>query len=160
MVSRLAAEKGVEIAIDACREAGVPLVVAGDGPMEGALVQRAAGADVTFHGHVTGAALARLRNEAGVALVPTRAHESYGLAALEAMAAGIPVVASGLGALRELEGDATLVPTGDAGALARALLSARADSGAPAAALAAARRRCAPEVVAPRLAEIYAVASA
>ncbi len=159
VVSRLAAEKGVEVAIDACRAAGVPLVVAGDGPLAGTLAQRAAGADVTFTGHVSGAALVRLRREAGVALVPTRAHESYGLAALEAMAAGIPVVATGIGALRELQGDATLVPSGDVAALAQALQVARADPRAPAAALDAARRRCSPEVIAPRLAEIYAAVS-
>lgn len=160
VVSRLAAEKGIEVAIDACRDAGVPLVVAGDGPLAGSLAQHAAGADVTFTGHVTGAELARLRAEAGVALVPTRAHETFGLSALEAMAAGVPVVASAMGALRELDGDATLVPAGDAGALARALVAVRADPDAPARALAAARRRADPEVVAPRLRAVYDAALA
>lgn len=160
VVSRLAAEKGVEVAIDACRAVGVPLVVAGDGPLAGALAQRAAGADVRFTGHVTGAELARLRGEASVALVPTRAHETFGLAALEAMAAGIPVVASAMGALRELTGDVTLVPPGDADALAHALLAARADPTGPARALEAARRRAAPEVVAPRLRAVYDAALA
>ena len=160
VVSRLAAEKGIEVAIDACREAGVPLVVAGDGPLAGALAQHAAGADVTFTGHVTGAELARLRAEAGVALVPTRAHETFGLSALEAMAAGVPVVASAMGALRELDGDVTLVPAGDRDALARALVAVRADAGAPARALAAARRRADPEVVAPRLRAVYDAALA
>jgi len=160
VVSRLAPEKGVEIAIDACRAAGVPLVVAGDGPLTGALTQRAAGADVTFTGHVDGAALARLRAEAGVALVPTRAHESFGLAALESLAAGLPVVASAMGALRELGGDVTLVPPGDAEALAAALLTARADAGAGGRAVEAARRRAAPEVVAPQLRAAYDAAIA
>ncbi|MTD46202.1 glycosyltransferase [Conexibacter sp. W3-3-2] len=160
VVSRLAPEKGVELAIDACREAGVPLVVAGDGPLAGALAQRAAGADVTFHGHVDGAALARLRAEASVALVPTRAHESFGLAALESLAAGLPVVATAMGALRELGDDVTLVPPGDVPALAAATLAARADADAPARALDAARRRAAPEVVAPQLRAVYAAARA
>jgi len=155
VVSRLAAEKGIEVAIDACREVGVPLVVAGDGPLSGALAQRAAGADITFTGHVTGAELARLRAEASVALVPTRAHETFGLSALEAMAAGIPVVASAMGALRELEGDATLVRPGDARALAEALVAVRADPSAPGRALAAARRRADPEVIAPKLRAVY-----
>jgi glycosyltransferase involved in cell wall biosynthesis len=160
VVSRLAAEKGIEVAIDACREAGVPLVIAGDGPLAGALTQRAAGADVTFTGHVTGAALARLRAQAAVALVPTRAHETFGLAALEAMAAGVPVVASAMGALRELADDVTLVPPGDVAALARALLAVRDDPQAPALALAAAHRRADPEVIAPLLRAAYDAALA
>ncbi|HWX73820.1 MAG TPA: glycosyltransferase, partial [Solirubrobacteraceae bacterium] len=41
VVSRLAPEKGVDVAIDACRLAGTPLVVAGDGPEMGALRARA-----------------------------------------------------------------------------------------------------------------------
>jgi len=156
VVSRLATEKGVEVAIDACKLARVPLVIAGDGPLSGTLTQRAAGADVTFAGHVTDARLAQLRAQAGVALVPTRAHETYGLAALEAMAAGVPVVATALGALRELQGDVALVPPGDPQALADALLRVRADPAAPVAALAAARRRADPEIVAPRLRAVYA----
>lgn len=160
IVSRLAAEKGIEVGIDACREAGVPLVVAGDGPLAGALAQHAAGADVRFTGHVTGAELARLRGEASVALVPTRAHESFGLSALEAMAAGVPVVASAMGALRELEGDVALVPPGDSAALARALVTVRGDADAPGRALEAARRRADPEVIAPRLREVYDAALA
>ena len=53
VVSRLAPEKGVDVAIDACRAAGVPLVVAGEGPERDALQARAAGgADVRFVGHV------------------------------------------------------------------------------------------------------------
>ncbi len=157
VASRLAREKGVEVAIDACRAAGLPLVVCGDGPLAGELRAHAAaaGADVTFAGRVDDAELARLRAGASVALVPSRAAETFGLAALEAMAAGVPVVASRVGALAELEGDAALVAPGDAGALAAAARHVAADPQAGPRALAAARRRVAPEVVAPRLAELY-----
>ena len=41
VVSRLAPEKGVDVAIDACRLAGTPLVIAGDGPQREALAARA-----------------------------------------------------------------------------------------------------------------------
>ena len=51
VVSRLAPEKGVDIAIEACRIAGIPLVIAGDGPERGRLTA-AAGPDVTFTGRV------------------------------------------------------------------------------------------------------------
>jgi glycosyltransferase involved in cell wall biosynthesis len=156
VVSRLAREKGVDLAIDACARAGLPLTICGDGPLRDELRARAAGADVTFTGRVDAATLARLRAQSSVALVPSRAHETFGLAALEALAAGLPVVATRAGALAELEGDVTLVAPGDAEALATAALAATQDPDAGARALAAARRRAAPDVVAPRLAALYA----
>src|SRR5439155_3420575 len=52
VVSRLAVEKGVDVAIDACRFAGMPLVVAGDGPERASLEARAAGAQVRFTGRL------------------------------------------------------------------------------------------------------------
>jgi glycosyltransferase involved in cell wall biosynthesis len=157
VTSRLAREKGVDVAIDACRAAGLALTVCGDGPLRDELQRRAEGADVTFCGRVDDARLARLRARARVALVPSRAAETFGLAALEAMAAGLPVVASRTGALAELEGDAELVAPGDAAALATAAARASAAAGRDGErAIAAARRRAAPEVVAPRLAELYA----
>jgi glycosyltransferase involved in cell wall biosynthesis len=157
VVSRLAREKAVDLAIDACALAGLPLTVCGDGPLAADLRAHAArrGADVTFVARVDDAALARLRAQAAVALVPSRAHETFGLAALEAMAAGLPVVATRTGALAELEGDVALVPREDAPALAAAALAQAADPAAPAAARAAARRRAAPDVIAPRLAALY-----
>jgi glycosyltransferase involved in cell wall biosynthesis len=157
VVSRLAPEKGVDLAIDACARAGLPLTVCGDGQLAAELRAHAvgSGADVTFTGRLDAAALARLRAEASVALVPSRAHETFGLAAVESLAAGLPVVATRSGALAELEGDITLVPAGDVAALAVAARAVAEDPRAGARALAAARRRVAPEVVAPRLAALY-----
>src|ERR1700722_4709332 len=54
VAARLAPEKGVDVAIDACRIAGMPLVVAGEGPQRAALVARAGGGDVRFVGPVGG----------------------------------------------------------------------------------------------------------
>ena len=72
-----------------------------------------------FVGHVDDAELAELRAGAAIALVPSRSAETFGLAAAEAMAAGLPVAASRVGALPELVDEQGLVPAGDAGALAR-----------------------------------------
>ena len=120
VVSRLAPEKGVEVAIAACAAAGLPLVVAGDGPQRAALEARAQGTRTTFAGRVDARELARLRATAGLAIVPSRSAETFGLAAAEAMAAGLPVVASAIGALPELCDPAALVEPGDAAALALA----------------------------------------
>jgi glycosyltransferase involved in cell wall biosynthesis len=165
VVSRLAPEKGIDVAIDACRAAGVPLVVAGDGPELAALRERAArdapgaGAGavtrVRFAGRVDDAELARLRAGASIALVPSRSAETFGLAAAEAMAAGLPVAASRVGALPELVEEGSLVPPNDPDALARAIGRLAGDRAAGERGVARVRTLCAPEVVAHALADLY-----
>lgn len=83
-----------------------------------------------------------LRGAAAVAY-PSR-YEGFGFPPLEAMAAGVPVVASTAGSLPEVLGDAaTLVPVGDLDALAEALTALLDDPGGGADRVAAGRRRAA-----------------
>jgi glycosyltransferase involved in cell wall biosynthesis len=98
-------------------------VVCGTGSQDAALRADAAarGLDVRFLGFR--ADVARCLAAADVAVLPSL-HEGLGVAALEAMAAGRPVVASRVGGLAEVVVDGEtgrLVPAGDAGALAAAL---------------------------------------
>ncbi len=155
LVSRLAPEKGVDIAIDACRKVGVPLVIAGDGPELDALKTRAQGGDVRFLGRVDDAQLARLRTEAALAVTPSRSAETFGMAAAEAMAAGVPVVVSRVGALPELVEEDALVDPGDAAALAGAIERRWADVEAGERGRTRVAELCAPGVVARGLAAIY-----
>jgi alpha-1,6-mannosyltransferase len=99
-------------ALEALRRRGrrAVLVVAGDGPLRARLEQRAreSGLPVTFLGHVTDrGVLGALQASADVALAPGPA-ETFGLAALEAMACGTPV-ASASSALPEVIGSAGAV---------------------------------------------------
>jgi glycosyltransferase involved in cell wall biosynthesis len=161
VAGRIAVEKGFDVALDACRAAGRALVVAGDGPLREALQARAAGADVRFVGRVDAPELVRLRAASSVALIPSRSAETFGLAAAEAMAAGLPVIASRVGALPELLGDAApLVAPGDAAGLATALGALPRDGAAARAGLERVREVAAPERVAAALAEVYAAATA
>lgn len=111
MCSRLSVEKRPGTAIDALeallrRGQRAVLVVAGDGPLRGRLEQRAKGLPVTFLGHVADRdMLGGLQASADVCLAPGPA-ETFGLAALEAMACGTPVVASSSSALPEVVGSA------------------------------------------------------
>jgi glycosyltransferase involved in cell wall biosynthesis len=161
VVSRLAPEKGVDVAIDACRAAGLSLVIAGDGPQRAELEARAAehlgvaGASVRFVGHVDDGELARLRADASLALIPSRSAETFGLAAAEAMAAALPVVASRVGALAELVEQDALVPAGDVRAMAQAIARLADDRAAGARGRARVNALCAPPLVAERLAGIY-----
>ena len=155
VVSRLSPEKGVDVAIDACRIAGLGLVIAGEGPERAALEARAEGSEVRFAGPVADAELARLRAGAAVAVVPSRSAETFGLAAAEAMAAGLPVVASRAGALPELLEDDALVEPGDARALAAALGRLAGDRDAGRRGRERVAGLCSPDVVARRLSALY-----
>jgi glycosyltransferase involved in cell wall biosynthesis len=155
VASRLAPEKGVDVAIAACRLAGIALVVAGEGPELSALRELAGDGDVRFAGRVDDAELARLRAGASVALVPSRSAETFGMAAAEAMAAGLPVAASAAGALGELLEEVSLARPGDAAALAGAIARVLADPDAGRRGLERIGAICAPDVVARRLAGVY-----
>lgn len=113
MCSRLSPEKRPGRALDALaelRRRGVPaaLVVAGDGPMRPRLEARVReeGLPAVFLGHVPDRTrLAAVQASADVVLAPGPA-ETFGLAALEALACGSPVVVSALSALPDIVGAA------------------------------------------------------
>ncbi len=118
---RLVEEKGYDTAIHAARAAGVPLVIAGEGPDGPRLRRLAAGLEVRFTGRLGPAALAELRRDAGVALVPSRCEESLSYAVLDAFAAGIPVLGSERGGVGELVGPAAGLDPDDPDVWAAAL---------------------------------------
>jgi glycosyltransferase involved in cell wall biosynthesis len=123
LAARLSAEKGASVAIEAAARSGVPLVIAGDGPLEPELRAHVArtGAPVELLGHVPGSRVAELMTGASMALVPSLGPEVMPFAALEAMAAGVPVIASRTGSLPEIVGDERCVPRRDAEGLAAAM---------------------------------------
>ncbi|MGW3341843.1 glycosyltransferase [Nonomuraea rubra] len=131
-------------ALAALRRSGVPavLAVAGDGPLRRSLERQAAGLPVVFLGHLAERSrVAALLATADVALAPGPV-ETFGLAALEALASGTPVVVSAAGALPEVVGPAGAAVADDPAAYARALrrLLARSDPPWPTVARAQAER--------------------
>lgn len=104
---RLSVEKHVERSIDslaALCDSGMRarLIIAGDGPRRAGLERRARGLPIDFLGFVDGrAAVAALLASADIALAPGP-HETFGLAALESLAAGTPVVVSETSALAQI----------------------------------------------------------
>jgi glycosyltransferase involved in cell wall biosynthesis len=123
VAGRLVEEKGFDTAVRACASAGVPLVVAGDGPDGGRLRALAARSDgeVRFTGRLPSDELAELRRRAAVALVPSRWEEPCPYSVLDALADGVPVLASDRGGLPELVGPGRALPAEDTAAWAKAL---------------------------------------
>jgi glycosyltransferase involved in cell wall biosynthesis len=160
---RLTEEKGFDTAIAAARASDVPLVIAGEGPDEERLRDLAAGADVRFTGLLAPSELAELRKRAAVLLAPSRWEEPCPYSVLEALAAGVPVLAANRGGLPELVGEDATLPATDHGAWSDALEELwqnpglRADRGA--AALARAHERFGEDRFYERLMELYGAVS-
>jgi glycosyltransferase involved in cell wall biosynthesis len=104
-VGRLSPEKGVTTLLDAWRKLGsrVRLRVIGDGP-EAPLVAAAAqsGQAIDFLGHQPSGVVAGAMAGARFLVFPSVWYETFGLAIIEAYAAGLPVLASDLGAMASL----------------------------------------------------------
>jgi len=140
-VGTLHPRKGYDVLVRAaawCPD--VPIVIAGPdagaGPALTALAESLGlgslglGSRIRWLGPVSDGQLAWLYQHATVLAFPSRA-EGFGLPVLEAMAAGLPVVATDLPVLRELGGDAVrFVPVSDPEALGRALAELTGDDGA------------------------------
>ena len=140
-VGRLRREKGLDVLIRALPAVvvsfpGTRLLVVGNGPEAGALrdLARSAGVDerVVWMGMRDKLETRRLFAAMDLAVVPSR-FEGFGLAAAEAQAAGLPVVAADVDGLREVIDDGEtglLVPPEDPGAFAKAIVRLLGDPGA------------------------------
>lgn len=132
-VGRLSAEKGVGDLVAAFLAAGtdLELVIIGDGPETGALQAQAVGSErIRFLGRLGADAVRRELLGARALAFPSVWYETFGLSMIEAMAAGTPVVATGLGGRHDVLGDGCglLFPSGDRGALAAALVKLTEDA--------------------------------
>ena len=124
-VSRIAPQKRLDVVVAAAgllrHRADVGWAVAGDGDpaLRAALESSAVGTDVTFLGARTDVPTLL---QAATALVVSSDWEARALVVQEAMAAGIPVVATDVGGLRDLlAGTGVLVPSGSPALLAAAV---------------------------------------
>jgi glycosyltransferase involved in cell wall biosynthesis len=129
-VGRLVPEKGFGDLVQAAARARTPLrlVLVGDGPDRGRLAALASslGVDLTLTGTLSPGELGKAYANADVLAQPSHA-EGLGLVVAEALAAGLPVVSTDCGGVRDLLPSEGLVPVADPGALAAALDDVAAD---------------------------------
>lgn len=159
-VGRLTHVKGQRYLVAAtpalsARAPGVAVVVIGEGPLRAELGSQAAALGVAGQVHLMGhrADARALLDAADVFVLPSR-HEGMPLVAIEAMEAGLPVVATRVIGTEEVVDDGVtgiLVPAEDAAALAVALADLLADPTRRAAYGAAGRRRYLAEFTAARM---------
>jgi len=120
IVSELVRHKRLDVALAAARQAGAPIRVAGSGPEHEALAR--AFPEAEFLGRVSDEQLELLYARARAVLVPSM--EEFGITAVEAQAAGRPVIAAAAGGALETVLDGVtgrLVPFGDVRAFAAAI---------------------------------------
>ena len=98
VVSALVPYKRVELAMDACAAARIPLKIVGDGPERAALERRAT-SNTEFLGRLPDPDVRDLYRRAAVVLLP--GEEDFGIVPLEAQACGRPVVALARGGATE-----------------------------------------------------------
>lgn len=159
-VGRLVEEKGVRLLARVWqRHPDMPaLLVAGDGPLRGALEDTPG---ITCLGSVNSGEVGRLMRGARVLVFPSTWYEGFPLVLLEAFAAGLPVVASDLGVMREMvvPGETGWrVPVDDVAAWGDAVRWACQDPSWPrlsGAARRQAEKRYGPERALARLLEVY-----
>ncbi|WP_336621371.1 glycosyltransferase family 4 protein [Micrococcus luteus] len=130
-VSRLTHEKAVDMAVRAIRQLhdrGVParLTIVGDGPERPRLEELASRLGVTnaveFLGPLEPYSVNKHLNTSSVFAIPSRYEEAFGIAILEAQAAGCAVVASERGGIPEaMDGYGVLFPSGDQDAFTDAI---------------------------------------
>ncbi len=107
---RLSPEKRPALSVETVRELvrrgmDVEMTVFGHGPLRDTLLERSRNLPVVFHSYISDRAeLAARMGTADVALAPGPL-ETFGLAALEVMACGVPAVCTDEGALQEVVGE-------------------------------------------------------
>ena len=103
---RLSKEKGVFTLIEAFKDLGLPLKIAGTGPLEGECRKLAEGAaHIQLVGYQTGADLEALYQGAHACVVPSEWYENGPLSVIEGLGYAKPVIAARIGGIPELVKD-------------------------------------------------------
>ena len=105
---RIVPEKGLHLAIDAARRAGIALEIVGPRNDPGywdEVIAPRLGSGATYRGHLSHQALSELLGRASMLICTPRWEEPFGLVVVEALACGTPVAAFARGAMSDILND-------------------------------------------------------
>jgi glycosyltransferase involved in cell wall biosynthesis len=125
-VGRLSEEKGIEtlLAANGSGELGMPLVVAGNGPLQPRVEAAHSEGKLQYAGLQAAEGVRRLMRGARLLIIPSSCYEGLPMVVPEAFSAGLPIAVSRLGALETLieeDGNGLKFAPGDAAALREAV---------------------------------------
>ena len=131
-IGRLTEEKGIPFLMDLFRDnPSSSLKIFGTGPLEADVLRAASeSSHITYHGQVDAARIQQALSEAKGLLFPSTWYEGFPLTLVEAMAHGVPVLASNLGSMTTILEDqrhGRLLPVGDLSAWKTAIVEAEAE---------------------------------
>jgi len=131
-IARLTHDKGVDVLIEAAKDLpNVSLMIVGTGREEGKIKKylRQNLTPNTYHLTPSHPNITSFYSDLNCFVLPSRDHDPFGLVAAEAMASGVPtIVTDACGISRHLkEGEAIVVPAGNAKALRKALQKVQKD---------------------------------
>lgn len=105
-IGRLSGEKGISTLIEAAGSGlGIPLKIAGSGPLQSAVEAAQIPGRIEYLGHQSPEEVRRLMRQARVLLIPSLWFEGLPMVVPEAFGAGLPIIASRIGALQTLIDD-------------------------------------------------------
>ncbi len=107
-VGRLSPEKGIGVLLDAWLEqqCSIPLTIIGDGPMRDQVSAAVAeNSRIRWLGQLPFESVLEKIRDSQMLIMPSIWYETFGRSMIEAFAAGVPVIASDIGAMREVVSD-------------------------------------------------------
>jgi glycosyltransferase involved in cell wall biosynthesis len=119
-VGRLSEEKGIRVLLQAAHQGdgfGMPLKIAGTGPLEDLVKDAESSGKVEFLGNQYRVNIYHLMQDASLLLFPSLWYEGLPMVIVEAFATGLPIIAGNIGAMAQLithEKDGLLVESGSA----------------------------------------------
>lgn len=103
-IGRLSEEKGLLTLLEAWKDVDYPLTIIGDGPLYEGLVSSAT-TNIRFLGYQSSQNTIAFLKNSQMLIFPSECTEGFGLPLIEAMACGVPIIASRYGAIKEIVKD-------------------------------------------------------
>jgi len=100
-VGRLSEEKGIKTLLNAWQDVSYPLRIVGDGPLK-SMVQNSNNPSIEYLGQLPAKSVSEQMLQASFLVMPSEWYEGFPMVLAESLGHGLPVVASNIGAMKEV----------------------------------------------------------